>query len=226
MHDGQNLFDPSNAFTGIDSGVDEAVAALAVEGATDGVIVVGIWNTPDRVLEYTPALPATAGRGMLDRFIRRWGSAPRSGAYLHFLVDELKPFIDTAYRTLPDPTHTAIMGSSMGGLISLSALTTYPNVFGAAGCLSTHWPAGGNHLVDYVGAVLPAPGAHRLYFDYGTVGHDAAYEPYQQRMDAHLVASGYRRGQDFLTLKFDGAYHNEAAWRARLPNALRFLLSR
>lgn len=113
----------------------------------------------------------------------------------------------------------------LGGLISLYALTTYPEVFGAAGCLSTHWTEGGNGLVDFFGAQLPLPGLHRLYFDFGTKGPDAGYEHYQQRMDAHLSVAGYCRGQDWLTLKFDGADHNEAAWRAHLAIPLRFLLT-
>ena len=75
----------------------------------------------------------------------------------------------------------------MGGLISLYALEQYPQVFGGAGCLSTHWPAGGNRLVDAMGAALPRAGAHKLYFDFGTATLDASYEPYQRRMDA-LVA--------------------------------------
>ena len=72
----------------------------------------------------------------------------RSDGYLAFLVEELKPFVDATYRTLPDQPHTLVMGSSMGGLISLYALEQYPHVFGGAGCLSTHWPAGGDALVD------------------------------------------------------------------------------
>jgi enterochelin esterase-like enzyme len=112
----------------------------------------------------------------------------------------------------------------MGGLISLYALEQYPHVFGRAGCLSTHWPAGGAPLVDDLAAHLPAPGRHKLYFDYGTATLDALYEPFQQRMDEHLAAAGYTRDHDWMTLKFDGAKHNEAAWRARVDLPVRFLL--
>ena len=116
------------------------------------------------------------------------------------------------------------MGSSMGGLISLYALEQYPQVFGGAGCLSTHWPAGGNLLVDWLGQRLPQAGDHRLYFDYGSQGLDADYAPYQQRMDAHLRLAGYREQIDWISLSFPGTDHNETAWRSRVALPVRFLL--
>jgi enterochelin esterase-like enzyme len=112
----------------------------------------------------------------------------------------------------------------MGGLISLYAIEQYPDVFGGAGCVSTHWPAGGPDLVDALGAALPPAGRHRLYFDFGTAGLDAEYEPLQQRMDNHLRAAGYTEGVDWRTIKFPGADHNEPAWRSRVHVPLRFLL--
>jgi hypothetical protein len=86
------------------------------------------------------------------------------------------------------------------------------------------WPAGGDPLVDNLAARLPKPGRHKLCFDYGTATLDALYEPFQQRMDGHLAAAGYTRGVDWMTLKFDGAEHNEGAWRARVDAPLHFLL--
>jgi predicted alpha/beta superfamily hydrolase len=112
----------------------------------------------------------------------------------------------------------------MGGLISLYAVCQYPQVFGGAGCVSTHWVAGENLMVDYFGAVLPNPIDHRLYFDYGTETADAAYEPFQLRMDQHLAARGYEREKNWITRKFDGAEHSERAWRARVHLPLEFLL--
>ena len=112
----------------------------------------------------------------------------------------------------------------MGGLVSLYALCQYPQVFGGAGCLSTHWPIGGMELVDGMAAMLPAPGRHRLYFDYGTATLDAQYEPFQTAMDGRMAAAGYRRDEDWFILKFEGAEHTEAAWRARVETPLRFLL--
>lgn len=226
MHDGQNLFDPAWSAYGIDWGVDEAIGRLMRDAGLPGAIVVGIWNSPDRRRDYMPEKPllTPAARAVRSAFVTEWGGDPRADDYLRCLTQEIKPFIDAAYRTLPDRRHTFVMGSSMGGLISLYALTEYPSLFGGAGCLSTHWPIGGEVLVDCFGAVLPPPGHHRLYFDYGTATLDAEYEPFQRRMDSHLRAAGYQPGADWLTMKFDGAEHNEPAWRARIDIPLAFLL--
>jgi predicted alpha/beta superfamily hydrolase len=224
MHDGQNIFVPELSNTAIDWGVDEGVVRLMGEGVAGGAIVVGMWCTPLRVREYMPQ-KALANQALLDQFVTAIGGPPLADDYLRFILDEVKPFVDARYRTLPDRDHTAIMGSSMGGLISLYALCEYPAVFGAAGCVSTHWTIGGAPLVDYFGAALPPAGAHRIYFDYGTEGIDAPYEPLQLLMDAHMERAGYRRGVDWTTLKFAGAGHSERDWRARVDMPLRFLLA-
>ncbi len=226
MHDGQNLFEPHLSYIGVDWGVDEAIARLMQTDGLTGAIVVGIWNTPKRLAELYPQ----------DFFDQNWafswlgwrmklGKKPAiANEYLRFMVDEVKPFVDANYRTLPERAHTFVMGSSMGGLISLYALVKYPQVFGGAGCISTHFPAGGNRMVDYYARLLPEPGAHRIYFDYGTETLDAGYEPYQQRMDAWMEKRGYRQGVDWITRKFEGDDHSERAWRRRVDIPLRFLL--
>lgn len=104
-------------------------------------------------------------------------------SHLKFLVNGLKPFINSIYRTLPDQPNTFVMGSSMGGLISLYALTDYPQVFGGAGCFSTHWVADENLSVDYFASILSKPGAHKTYFYFGTGTLDATYESFQTLMD-------------------------------------------
>lgn len=226
MHDGQNLFDPALSFIGVDWGMAGTMNRLIRNNQGTGAIIVGIWNSPLRVREYMPHKPLTSPQGqpLLTRFVEQTGGEPLSEAYLKFLVEELKPFIDASYPTLPDAAHTFVMGSSMGGLISLYALIEYPDLFGGAGCLSTHWPAGEEALVDALGTALPKAGRHKLYFDFGTETLDAAYEPYQRRMDEWIKAAGYEAGRDWLTQKFDGAEHSERAWRARVHIPLAFLL--
>lgn len=226
MHDGQNLFDPTQAYIGVTWGVAEAIGQLMAAGTIAGVIVVGIWCTLERRREYMPCQPLIepAGRRLADRFVRAYGGLPQSDDYLRFIVEELKPFIDEKYRTCAEQPHTFVMGSSLGGLMSLYALCRYPHIFGGAACLSTHWPIGGTLLIDWFGANLPRPGAHRLYFDFGTDTLDAPYAPYQQRMDERLAQAGYVPGRDWLTCKFDGAEHSERAWRARVAEPLQFLL--
>ncbi len=224
MHDGQNLFDPELAFGGVDWGIDEALVRLIHEGQTPGAIVVGIWNVGEqRWLEYMPQ-KALSWPQAVQPFTQQMGGPPLGDAYLSFLVHEVKPFVDTRYRTLPEREHTVVMGSSMGGLASLYALCEAPEVFAGAGCLSTHWPAGDGIAIGYLRHALPPPGRHRLYFDYGTETLDAGYEPYQLQADEVLRAAGYREGVDWITRKFPGAEHSERAWRERVHLPLLFLL--
>ncbi len=227
MHDGQNLFLPGFSYGGEPWSVDQSIIRLVEAGKISGVIVVGVWNLgTNRWGEYLPQQPAETpqGRAFAARFPDRLPREIYSDTYLRFLVDELKPFIDSTFRTLPGQPHTFVMGASMGGLISLYALTHYPQVFGGAGCLSTHWVAGENLMVDYFASVLPKPGNHKIYFDYGTETLDAAYEPFQTRMNEHMRNAGYTFGTDWLTRKFEGAEHSERAWRERVHIPLEFLL--
>ena len=228
MHDGQNVFDPATAFGQVDWGVDEVMTRLVGAGQVRPTIVVAAWNTALRAPEYMPQ------RALIGKDLSRWADkipsgasqAPISDAYLRFLVEELKPAIDRRYRTRPGRADTFVMGSSMGGLISLYALAEYPRVFGGAACLSTHWPAADGAVIDYAEKALPRAGQHRLYFDFGTAGLDAQYEPYQQRMDGVLRAHGYTEGRDWVTRRFEGAGHDEASWKARLDVPLTFLLGK
>jgi predicted alpha/beta superfamily hydrolase len=227
MADGQNLFLPGYAFGGEAWSVDQALVRLVDEGRVGGALVVGVWNGGEaRAREYMPQKPmALPGvRAAAAAYAETLAGEAVADAYLAFVVHDLKPFIDATYRTLPDQAHTLAMGSSMGGLISLYALTEYPQVFGGAGCLSTHWPAGGEGLVDYFGEAVPRPGNHRLYFDFGTGSLDHTYEPFQARMDGHLRRAGYKAGRDWLTRQFPGADHTESAWRERVEIPLAFLL--
>lgn len=226
MHDGQNLFDPKTAYAGVTWGIGETLARLIAARKVVPAIVVGIWNTPKRYEEYFPRKAADAlapaDREKLDQKIH-----PRlADFYLQFIVTELKPFIDRTYRTRPDRKHTLIMGSSMGGLISLYALEEYPDVFGGAGCVSTHWPIVTDAGVDFLGRHLPDPKIHRIYFDFGTRTLDEAYEPFQQRMDSWMAHAGYRPGRNWLTRKFPGDEHSETSWRRRVDVPLEFLLQK
>lgn len=225
LHDGQNILDPVTSYSGIAWEVDQAVCRLMRAGKLRGAIIVGVWNTPARFDEYMPQKAVTTPTFQVaPNWPVHSAAAIQSDAYLKYLVEELKPVIDRTYRTRPDAAHTALMGSSMGGLISAYALNEYPRVFGRAGCVFTHWPLGDGMLIGYFGSHLPKPGLHRIYFDFGTATLDANYEPYQQRVDAALRAAGYTEGKDWLTRKFPGHEHSERFWRQRVEIPLEFLL--
>lgn len=244
-HDGQNLFDSRQASGGVPWDLDEALAALIGLGEVPPTIVVALWNTPTRWYEYAPeaplrALPADL-RPAADADPPLAGASLAGDAYVRFIAEELKPQIDQRFRTLPGRADTFILGSSMGGLASLYALCRRPDVFGGAAGLSTHWPVtgiAGVHdnpgsppmialaaaVLGWFDASLPRAGAHRLYFDHGSLGLDRLYAPYQARVDAIGARKGYVAGRDWLSRTAPGAAHDEAAWSARLPQALGFLL--
>ena len=227
MHDGQNLFDPSTSFGGVDWGVDETMTRMIEAGELRPAIVVGVWNTPKRREEYMPQRAVTGPVPM--NIVGAADLVPGdivSDRYVEFLVQELKPYVDANYRTLPGRADTIVMGSSMGGLVSQYAMSRYPEVYGAAGCVSTHWPAGNGIALDDFAAHLPDPATHRYWFDYGTETLDSTYEPYQLRADQILRAGGYVEGVNWVTRKYPGAEHSEKSWRLRVAEPLVFLLGK
>ena len=224
MHDGQNVFNPETAYAGDAWEVDKAMRILIEENKIRPAIVVAIWNTPLRMNEYMPAQPAEESRRRA--IAEGWEDELLSDNYLKFIVSELKPFIDSIYPTLQRRENTFIMGSSMGGLISIYALSEYPNVFGGAACISTHWPALDGVFLDYVKNNLPQPENHKVYFDHGTETQDVQYETFQQKVDEMIENKGFTRGKNWLTLKFDGADHSEKAWQERVHLPLMFFLGK
>jgi predicted alpha/beta superfamily hydrolase len=154
--------------------------------------------------------------------------------YLKFIVKELKPYIDENYRTEKDKDDTAICGSSMGGLISLYAICEYPEVFGKAACISTHWPVLFNNdnmgpsqaIRNYLTNNLPKPSQHKIYFDYGTETLDQYYEVHQKKVDSILTLKKYKKGKNWETKKFQGAAHNEKSWQERFDGVLKFLFKK
>ena len=241
MHDGQNLFDKATAGYGAEWQIDEVLDRLIRRGEVRPTIVVGIWNTPKRLREYVPAKAfAKLPPHYMERVRWLYGGDPLSDGYVKFLVSELKPMIDRRFNVRRDRANTIIMGSSMGGLISLYAINEYPRVFGAAGMLSTHWPLfrpkeGEKLSVNeldvvasafeaYLRPALPGPRSHRLYFDHGTETLDAHYAAYQARINLVVAARGYRQGVTMISRNFPGQAHNEKSWASRVDVPLRFLL--
>jgi enterochelin esterase-like enzyme len=234
MHDGQNIFEPGRAYGGQEWGVDEALA-----GKKARVIVVGAWNTKYRGREYLPAkVVAQLDKSSRQRVEAVHGGRSMADSYLKFLVQELKPYIDSNYRTRTDARNTSIMGSSMGGLISIYALGEYPQTFGNAAALSVHWPlADPSKASSDEPAIVAAAfdkwlrkselrlGPNRLYMDHGTINLDGFYRPYSLKIDAMLAAKGWKEGANWQSEIYQGTDHNEAAWRARIDIPLTFLLS-
>ena len=240
LHDGQMLFDAATTWNRQAWDVHLAVDRLMRAGRIADTLVVGVWNVPAlRYAEFYPQKMLVRAPAALQHEYLERGMAgrARADAYLRFLVEELKPEIDRRYATKPGPESTVVMGSSMGGLISLYALCEYPEVFGAAGGVSTHWvglpTAWGSQRLresvlpvaanDYLRQALPAPGRHRIYLDRGTTDLEALYAPHLSAADAVLRERGYGAG-DAVVRVFDGTGHNERDWAARVEIPLAFLL--
>ena len=242
--DGQNLFRSGTAaFGGTEWQFDETIAKLVADQKIRPAIVVGIWNTQKRFLEYAPeipvnSLPESIRLETIQSVTKHYGASagadgvPLGDSYLKFMVEELKPYIDEHYNTLPNRADTFLIGSSMGGLISIYALARYPDIYGGAMCLSTHWPLSieenrhepADAIIAYLDSALPQAGQHRIYFDFGTETLDAWYEPHQSKMDKVMASHGYVQGKDWITMKFEGEPHNENAWKKRLHIPVEMML--
>jgi predicted alpha/beta superfamily hydrolase len=225
LQDGQNLFDPAASFAGSSWEVPATLARLAAAGHVEAPIVVGVHNTPARIDEYTPTR---------DERIMRGG---RADEYVRFLAEELKPFIDERYRTRPGRAHTALGGSSLGGLLALHAGLRHGEVFGRAAALSPSLWWDEERLLGEIadgGAAEPGAGARRLrgtrlWIDMGSAEScgpdqrppcaiDAA-----RRLVAALESAGLVPGRDYYYAEVTGGAHNERAWSDRFDRVLRFL---
>ncbi|XLS28994.1 alpha/beta hydrolase [Flavobacteriaceae bacterium M23B6Z8] len=241
MQDGQMLFDSTKTWNKQEWGVDETISRLISAKKIQECIVVGIWNGQQlRHFEYFPqkAFEKISKRkkdsiynDILKNDPGYTGVKVQSDDYLKFLVEELKPLIDERYATKPEREHTFIAGSSMGGLISMYAVCEYPEVFGGAACISTHWPGlftlennpVPEAFMEYLAEALPEPGTHKLYFDHGTETLDALYPSIQKQADSILKSKGYSR-KNWKTRVFEGDDHSERSWKKRLDVPLVFLL--
>jgi hypothetical protein len=224
MHDGQNLFVPAYGFRGQCWHVDQAMQARATGSQA---IIVGIWNTAKRRADYSAsAIEALLPEALRSRILTENGGHSLGDAYLRFIVQELKPMIDQTFRTRPARKDTSIMGASRGGMISLYGLCEYPNVFGPNANPVTDVPAISTALSTYLAAKLPNPHNHTIWMDHGTVNLDSLYRPYQERVDRIFSIKNWRKGKDYVSQVYEGADHNEAAWKARTPEVLDFVLRR
>ena len=238
MHDGQNIFDASTTWNHQSWEMDTAVCALEARGLIAAPpIIVGIHSDPaTRVADLMPQR-AVAGHGMEETLasVAPPDTPVRGDAYAAFEALTLKPAVDSLYRTLPDRAHTTVMGSSMGGLMSIYTLCEYPGLFGNAVCLSTHWvgtPEVADEfaaaMYDYLDSHLPAADAempHKLYFDHGTESIDALYGPAEERVLRLVRSKGYGEGT-LLDTVADGASHNADAWARRVAIPLTFVLGK
>ena len=242
MQDGNMLFDSTITWNKKSWNINYKISNLLIENKIKDVIVVGIWNgDKKRHAEYFPQKPfenlSTAQKNKIFDAVRSNNAsvfnnnAIYSDNYLKYLVQELKPYIDQQFSTYTNAKNTFIGGSSMGGLISMYAICEYPNIFGGAMCMSTHWPGifamEDNPIPDaflnYLSAKLPNPKNHQLYFDCGNLALDALYPPLQNKVDSVMRKKGFTKN-NWMTKYFINQDHSEVSWNSRLDIPLTFLL--
>ncbi len=210
LHDGQNLFDPDTSFIpGKYWRVGETADELIMAGAIEPLVIVGIYNTGEhRVDEYTPVEDKRLGGGQADTYGR-------------MLVEELKPFVDHQYRTLPGTENCGLGGSSLGGLAAMYLALRYSGVFGklAAMSPSVWWK---NRAILKTVAQLKRKPELRIWLDIGTKESYRAL-PDARALNTALLKKGWKLGQDLHFTEVEGGHHDEDAWSQRVGPMLQFL---
>ncbi len=210
MQDGQNLFDPDTSFIhGNYWRVGETADELIVAGAIEPLIVVGVYNTGvHRIDEYTPIEDKRLGGGRAD-------------AYGQMLVEELKPFVDHHYRTLPGIENCGLGGSSLGGLVSMYLALRYSWVFGKLAVMSPSVWWRNRAILKTVGKIKRKPDL-RIWLDIGTKEGVPALANVRA-LKAALLNKKWELNQDLHYLEVEGGHHDENAWAQRVAPMLKFL---
>lgn len=203
MHDGQNLFDPLTSYTGVDWQADETATRLIEEGKMREIIIIGIYNTDERLEEYS--------------------DTPRGKQYREFLTGTLKPFVDKTYRTLPDRRNTATMGSSMGGLVAFLLVWQHANVFSKAGCLSPSFVYHKSRAIKMLRKSAVPRQQVQIYMDCGGVRGEKLLYRGCKKVLRILGKKEITPGKNFLFFYDRYANHSEMAWGARLWRPLQFM---
>ena len=243
MHDGQNLFDRKLTGYNQEWQMDEAIPRMVRQGDLRNWIVVGVQSPRSRYRalfpqKIFPLLPAEFQKRVTDLNDGGPSGEFAGDAYLKFMVGTVKARVDREFRTLKGPEDTAVMGSSMGGLMAFYAMAEYPHVFGQAAAVSMHiglastsekgidHDAVARQVADifrrYLATSKMKPGRNRLYIDHGTGTLDGSYGPYSSALVPMLEAAGWK-GPDFVFRTYAGAEHNETAWAQRVDIPLAFL---
>jgi predicted alpha/beta superfamily hydrolase len=203
MHDAQNLFDASTSYVG-EWNIDETLDSINAQ-----VIVIGIENTVDRMEELTPFKNAKYGGGKADD-------------YLDFIVKTLKPKVDATYKTKTNAKNTAIIGSSLGGLVSFYAALKYPQVFGKAGCFSPSFWFNRKELNDLMTETKAFD--TKIYFLCGDNEGDADVIRDMENVEHWVNTKRCECKKLNKKVIVKGGQHNEKLWRENFKKVYLWLL--
>lgn len=226
MHDGRNIFDEKDSFTGK---TWEVIPAIRDEVRADNPVVIAVWGLSDET-----RLRELAPQQILDRHPEFWDPLPPEylvnrgdgfgDSYVSLISNAIVPYVLERFEIQHSPDRTAIMGSSMGGLMSLYAMSKRPEVFGTAICFSTHWPFGAQVMVDELIELLPEGGKNRVWTDCGNIELDALYPPLHAMAVERLRAKGYSEPEGLAVAIYPYTGHHESYWARRVADALNWWL--
>ena len=206
MHDGQQVFDPQTSTWKQDWEIDEWCTKLIAQKELKEIIVVAVYSTEDRFVEYNPSL-----------------GGPQ---YARFMIEELKPFIDREYRTQPGPETTAVAGASMGGSISFFLAWTRPDIYFGAACLSPAFRFKDDQFCLDIVRSTACPPDTRLYL-YCGLGDSTEQELAEGLKEMVGLLETCRFSQRNLRVVEDmGARHHEAAWAKHSRDWLIYLFGK
>ena len=249
MQDGQMLFDSTKTWNNQEWKIDESlndlneyfnynIVIIGVNSAnTSGV---GFFDNTKRYAEYFPKQSLDYFNNNIKTWIYKIFIDRKKYDYLSFLVEELIPFLEQEFSTKLNRNNLGIMGSSMGGLLSINAIIEHPKIFGFAGSFSTHWIgirpidyillpfkkdiSGDENVIDgitkYLFKNISKIDNHRIYLDLGTKGLDKHYIKIQENIDNLFTDKPFK----YMSLKFEGHSHQEKYWALRFKKSLLFLL--
>jgi pimeloyl-ACP methyl ester carboxylesterase len=225
-HDGQNIFDgKSSTHRGQTWEMAQSAIRVSRELGISTPSIIGVWHSS------TKENPWGRGKDLVPEKYFREGlevhtdfvkiledkSVLQSDSYFREIFETIIPALEPEI----DPKSTAMIGSSMGGLATLYAAAQMPEQFSTALALSTHWPFGGNPLVEKTINSLPIAGTHKVWMSHGTKGLDSEYAPFQVYADKLMYERGYRTN-DFTSRVYPRSGHNERSWAKYLDQPLSF----
>ncbi len=203
MQDGQNIIDPQTSAFGVDWQMDENADTLIKKGFIEPIIIVGIYNTRLRESEY--------------------GFNDTSSAYKKFIVNDLKPFIDSHYRTKTGTESNAIAGSSLGGLIAFELAWEFPDVFSKCACVSPAFDIEQYNYIPFVQNTDSVKKQTQIYIDVGGHGIDTLLQSGVDEMISVLKQKGFDEGENLYYKFYPEATHSEKDWAARVWRILIYL---
>jgi predicted alpha/beta superfamily hydrolase len=227
MHDGRNVFDEKDSFTGK---TWEVLSAIKDELEGPQPLVISVWGLSDetRIRELSPQSISDSHQDIWDTYpdeYKTTGTQSFGDAYVSLVSDAILPFALDKYGISHNPKRTAIMGASMGGLISLYAMAHRPNLYGTAICFSTHWLFGGQTAVKELIGMLPEGINHRVWTDRGTLDLDANYGEFHESASKALAAKGFEAPGSLIAATYPNTGHHEKYWSKRVGDALNWWLA-